>query len=230
MSWTGKASVKTARICLILLLGFVVRPPTGRAADEWATWQLLSLKYLDTRNFDLVFYGELRSSFKPSRFGGYLLSQQVKLDLLPNLGAGVNYTFLSLPSENSDELTDTHRAEFELVPRFKAGNWLEVSARQRLELRWLEGRRGPSERTRHRLQLDFPVHCAGRLRSVFLYDEVFYDYTQHRVTENRITPIGLDFRLTKKMNFSVFYTLQELRAGDGWYNRHVLNTMLSVAL
>lgn len=202
----------------------------GFAGDELATWQALNLKYLDTRYIDLVFYGEVRSSFEPSRFGGFLLSQQTKFDLHPNLGGGINYTFISSPARKTDHLQDTHRAEFELTPHFKVGDGLEVNARQRLELRWVEGQNGMSERSRSRLQLDFPMHDLGRLSSVYVSGEIFYDYSQHKFTESRIVPAGMTFRLTKKTSLSAFYMLQELRSGHEWYNRHVLGTTLSVSL
>jgi Protein of unknown function (DUF2490) len=200
------------------------------ASDEFASWQALNLKYLDTRYVDLVFYGEVRESFEPSRYGGYLLSQQMKFALHPNLGGGINYTFISSPARKTDHLQDTHRAEFELTPQFKLGDGVEVNTRQRLELRWVEGQAGVSERSRSRLQLDFPMHDLGRLSSVYVSGEIFYDYTQHQFTESRIVPVGMTFRLSKKTSLSTFYMLQELRSGQQWYNRHILGTTLSISL
>ena len=222
--------IRTARLCCLLLAGIVGFVPTEGRADEWATWQSLNLKYLDTRKLDLVFYSDWRSSLDPSRFGGYLASQQVKFELHPNLIGGVNYTFLSLPTKHSDELIETHRAECEVVPHFKVDDWLEIAARQRFELPWPEGHGGPSERTRHRIQLDFPIQHAGRLRSAFVYEEVFYDFEQHRVTENRLAPAGLSFRLAEKSSLSVFYTWQTVHTAGTRYERHIVNTALSVSL
>jgi hypothetical protein len=200
------------------------------ASDEFASWQALNLKYLDTRYVDLVFYGEVRESFEPSRFGGYLLSQQMKFALHPNLSGGINYTFISSPARKTDHLQDTHRAEFELTPHFKLGDGVEVNTRQRLELRWVEGQSGVSERSRSRLQLDFPMHDTGRLSSVYVSGEIFYDYTQHQFTESRFVPVGMTFRLSKKTSLSTFYMWQELRSGQQWYNRHILGTTLSISL
>jgi hypothetical protein len=203
---------------------------TGAVADETAAWQALNLKYLDTRYVDLVFYGEVRESFEPSGFGGYLLSQQVKFALHPNLEGGINYTFISLPAKKAGQYIDIQRAEFELTPRFKLGEGVEISARQRFELRWVEGLNGVNERTRHRLQLDFPIHQVGCLKSVFVSGEAFYDYSIDKFVEYRIVPFGVSFKLSKKVGFSTFYMLQELRPGQQSYNRHIFGTTLSISL
>ena len=81
---------------------------------------------MDTKRVDLLFYAEALPGFEPTRFNGYVLSQ---FDLHPNLEAAINYTFLSVDSKDSDELKETHRAEFELTPRFELGDWAEVSLR-----------------------------------------------------------------------------------------------------
>lgn len=199
-------------------------------ADEFLGRQSLSLKYLDTRFIDLFLFAEARPGVDPERFDGYVLSQQAKFDLHPNLGAAINYTFLSVTSKNLDDLKDTHRAEFELNPHFKVGDWLEVSTRNRFELRWQEPHGGVNERTRHRLELDFPLHLDSSLKSVFVSGEVFYDYTQHRITEYRIVPLGLNFSITPKVSLGVSYMLQCAKSGKSWYNRHNFNTALSISL
>src|ERR1051325_11507751 len=114
---------------LAILLFAIGAPRSSRAAsDEVAAWQSLNLRYLHAGHLDLAFYGELRASLEPERFGGYLMSQRFQLDLHPNLAGSINYTFLSQPSKTSDVLMSQHRLEFELTPRFKAGDWLVVRA------------------------------------------------------------------------------------------------------
>lgn len=227
MSQKSRLSLRLVHACAVGLLVFL---PGRLAADESLGRQSLRLEYLDTRLVDLFFYAEVRPGFDPERFNGYVLSQMAKFDLHPNLGAAINYTFLSVTSRGSDELKDTHRAEFELNPRFKVGDWLEVSTRNRFELRWQEHHRDVNERTRHRLQLEFPWHGSGAFKSAFVSGEVFYDYDHHRITEYRIVPLGLNFSLTPKVSLGVSYMLQCAESGKGWYNRHNFNTALAISL
>lgn len=107
---------KTGRRFLIALVLLSWCCSAVFAGDEFAAWQALSLKYLDTKTVDLVFYGEQRESFEPRRFGGYLLSQQMKFPLHPNLKGGINYTYIGSRTKKSDELMTTQRAELDHRP------------------------------------------------------------------------------------------------------------------
>jgi hypothetical protein len=70
----------------------------------------------------------------------------------------------------------------------------------------------------------------GAVKSVFASGEVFWDHTHHKVAEYRIVPAGVNIAIAPKVSLGVSYMLQSAESGKSWYQRHNLNTALSVAL
>ena len=66
------------------------------------------------------------------------------------------------------------------------------------------------------------------LESVFINNELFYDYDAHRYNENRLVPLGLNFRVNSRTVLSTYYMLWSVRGSGDWSNSHVLGTQISL--
>jgi len=173
--------------------------------------------YLDLRVTDVV--GELATT---------MFSPRVRYDLSAHWSAQVNTTWLEAQAADARGRTAFTRLEFELNPRCALSDRLTFSARNRVELRWIEDVEGINERLRLRPQLDVLTPWAGPVQGVFINNEVFYDFDQQRVTENRLTPFGVVFRPAKQLEFRVYHLWRHARARDRWFDFHVLGMHASV--
>ena len=212
-----------------LIVHLLANVPVARAGDDFGSWHALSLKFHDDERWTLSAVGQLRFRDASSEWFAYQLSPQVVYKVSPYLRLGMNYTYLPTKPPGSDDFLDQHRWETEINPRWPVNGWLTLDLRNRFELRWLEGRRGTNERSRHRPQANLKVKGLGPLESIFINNEFFYDYVAHRYSENRLVPLGLSFHVSEHVGFSTYYMLQSVRANGDWNNSHVLGTQLSVA-
>ncbi len=198
-------------------------------ADDFQTWQTVSLKWLDTQYMDLTTAVHTRIYDDSSDFSLWRVGQAVSTDPLPWLRAGVAYRYTE--SQNSDsDWRHQHRGEFQVTPHFNFSDRVSVSLRNRLELRWNEGAGDVNEVSRHRLQFSLATPAWRPLRSVYVSNEIFHNYDRGMISENRAVPVGLRFRLHEKATLRVFYMIRSVRGADEWRHDHVLGTGLAFSL
>jgi hypothetical protein len=106
------------------------------------------------------------------------------------------------------------------------GTNLFAVVRNRVEVRWIENQTGVSPRTRHRLHVEYALHGAGPLTSVFLENESIFEYDGFRLSENRLVPLGLGFRLGDHANLRLYYTWRPLHLKSGWQDNHFIASQL----
>ena len=208
----------------LLGMGALMGAMSAALADDFATWNGVSLKILDTEHVDLVTLGQVRLYNNSSELLQYALSQQVVVDLNRFLRTGVNYTFLPTRGSEGDDFIDQHRVELEFTPRWPINDRLTLDLRNRLEIRWIEGFSGTNERVRNRLGVSYELRNTGLLHSIFATEEIFYPLADAELTQNRLTPIGLRFRLNEHVGFSTYYMLQSIKRAGDWNNAHVIGT------
>jgi len=216
--------------CGLAALGVTLCSVASARADDFGTWQGLSLRVVDTRHVDLVATAEARFYQDSRELLQYRLTPRLVVDANRYLRATLGYTYLPTRSSDSDEFIDQHRMELEVTPRWPVTDRLTLDLRNRLEIRWIEGRSGANERLRHRLGASYRIRDTGLFRSVFAGDEVFFDFDRGDVTQNRLTPLGLRFRLSEHVGFNVYYMLQSQQARGKWSHAHVLGTHLALSL
>lgn len=201
-----------------------------RCGDDFGAWQTVSIKWLDTERVDLALTGQLRYRGNAHELAGYLLSQKVIYQAHTNLDLSLAYTWL--PSKNSSGIwLDQHRLELKsTLHRSLSENW-SVSLRNRLELRFIEDTPF-NERSRHRVEVQRAVHGLGPLTAVYSNDEVFYDYHDWQLNQNRIIPAGFRFHLLKGADLDLYYMIFQAKSGattSDWNNTHLIGTQLSLS-
>ena len=221
----------------IALIALLAPPATAALAgppDDFQYRSRLDLRWLDTTNWVATTWGEMRWTHDASRFTNWRVSQSLQYNPSPALTFGVGYTFIEQDGfdsiAQSDAFRDTHRAEFDVIPRFQLADDLRLNWRVRFENRWIDGRGGWNPQFRTKPELVFALHGAGPLAEVFASDEIFYDLKQDLFAENRFIPAGLSWSLGRHARLRIYYLLDSVNGANGWVNLHVLQTQLTLSL
>jgi hypothetical protein len=104
------------------------------------------------------------------------------------------------------------------------GEWekFDFSNRNRIEYRIRED--APDGwRYRNLLRIVAPPILEGGHVRPYLEDEVFYDFNDSRISENRLAA-GLTFRLWDRLSCDLCYRWQEQQKSDDWQTAHVFGT------
>ena len=212
------------RIALLILL----TPLAVWAADDFQTWQWLSLTLWKEEGFRqddkwlVQYYADNRMADDSRRQKVVLTGPLAKYLVGDNLELEAGYLAVGSRNLTTDLWSQEHRMLYEVNPRFRLGERWNLHNRNRLEFRWRESR-PLALRSRHRLQLRYRLDW-GPLRAAYSNNEFFYDYEQNRYNENRLIPIGLDFKTGTKSSISLFYMIQSVRRPTTWDDNHIFGT------
>lgn len=191
------------------------------------------MRVFEHAGFEAFVYQEAWINDGGPRFAYYQLSPRLRYRVFEPLAVGLNYSFIETEKPiaiGDDEWTDQHRLEFELTPQWKWPSGLRVSARNRFEVRWIEERPDVNYRTRHTVEVGYPVRLPPPFEGAFSGGEVFYDWSRMRLSEYRVSPCGVDLRLSSRGSVRVYYTWRQVEVGNNWAASHVLWTVLNVRL
>jgi len=213
----SRASMPLA-LLLVCTLGLV---PETRADELQAWYQSTVFKRLNER-WSVGNYLDLRATDGVGPLALGMVSPRVRYDFSPNWAGEVHATWLRARSASSSTKTSFERLELELNPRYGMGEGFTFSARNRLELRWADSLPGTNERLRIRPQLEWATPWAGPVAAVFANNEIFYDFDQGLVTENRLIPFGLAFRPAPSTDLRLYHLWRHTRAATRWYDFHAI--------
>jgi hypothetical protein len=230
-------------ILLIMAGALVFGTPAESAAkdkmdsfiDDSQAWPALSLKLVNKKPWSLTTYVESRFADEDNPQRLWLISERIGYAALSNLMLGVNYTFLHyrvpavapVQGQPEEPWISQHRLEFEANPHWGNAH-VKIALRNRFEIRWTEDASEENYRSRHRLEVTFPISKTGLLESVLISDEPFYDYSAGEFNENRFIPLGVNWRLAEEVTLRIYYMERSVKAHDEWTTTHVLGTTLFV--
>ena len=157
----------------------------------------------------------------------WIASPRVRYDLNSTWQLQANLS--AVEADNADETAqvDWTRFEFEVNPTFRLNETLTLSFRDRFEWRWRHGG-DYSTRVRLRPQVDWTLHKEGLFRGVYANNELFYDFHQDRVTENRLTPFGVLLRPNDHLDVRLYALWRTTRGAHGWKNYEVLGVQAAL--
>lgn len=218
--------VPRAAFCLVVTL-IAWAAPAG-AQTDWGSWHSVAVKAVDTATVDVSGFVQIRLYDASTEVRQVYLSGLVAIEAAEHLSLGVNYTYLPTRAAGTRTFRDQHRFEFEVTPRWRPVPRLRLDVRNRLEVRWLEGREDVNQRSRHRTQATL---ATGRPRAtaLFLNNEFFYDWDQARFSENRLTPAGVRVAVGRGAELDLYYMVQSTKGQTRWTHAHLLGTHVSVA-
>ncbi len=202
------------------------------AEDDFQYWSRYSVKAIDTKYIDFVNFWDLRFMEDSSRLRLWFTSQKLQINPVEWFGFVIAHTYLENSAVNSQtktrEFVSQHRLELEANPKWKVSPWLTVKNRNRVEFRWIEDKGSDNTRTRHMVELEFPVKKNPVVKSIYTNSEIFVDFNRHTINENRAIPIGINFNLYKKSTFSIFYMIQSQKGARDWSSNQILGTQVSL--
>lgn len=215
---------------IALLSAVVLLNTPVQANGDFATWHGLDLRFLNTDSVDLTSSAELRF-FDDSRvLRQVLLRQAMAIDASRFLRFGVHYAYLPTRLPESGDWRDQHRLELEATPRWPVTERLTLDFRNRLDLRWIEGRSGLNERSRHRLQVTYALAGLRPVEAIYASNEFFFGYSGMAAwNQNWLVPLGAHFRFHKQVRFSLYYMIPFIRSSSRWDHAHVLGTRFAVS-
>lgn len=219
MNVRSKAAL-AALPALVVLLGVLLGGVPARA-DEWDHWNQQIVDGPKLGRWKPWFYADTRTGLETGEMTGYVLSPRIRYALAEGLNAEVHYSWVSTRNA-AGEYIDQHRAEFELNPNWRLGKRWTAVFRNRVEVRWIENQTGINPRTRHRLHLEYAVEGMGPLTSLFWEEEAIFEYNGVHLSENRLVPFGLGFRLGEHAGLRLYYTWRPLKLKNGWEDTHFL--------
>jgi len=127
-----------------------------------------------------------------------------------------------------DGVGDVHTWIVSPRVRYDLNATWQLSFRDRFEWRWRDGGDEYTTRIRIRPQLDWTLHREGLFRGLYANNEVFFDFNQERVTENRLIPFGVQLRPSEHLDLRLFYLWRTTRGGQGWRHYHGLGVLASL--
>lgn len=173
-------------------------------------------------------YLDLRADDGVGDVHTWIVSPRVRYDLDATWQLQANLSVLE--AFNADETAQPSwlRFEFEINPTFRLTDSLTLSFRDRFEWRWRDGGDEYATRVRIRPQLDWTLHKEGLFRGLYANNEVFYDFHQDRVTENRLTPLGVLLRPNEHLDVRLYALWRTTRGAQGWKNYEVLGVQAAL--
>lgn len=196
---------------------------------EGEYWQDFNTNQFKSGRCKLYFVVQMRFDKNVSRFAYLRLSENFAYQALPNLDLELHYSFFTAKSFANPRFRNRHRLELEVNPSAPITEALTVKWRNRLE--WLKEQSDSKIYAilRHRTALALALEDWGRLTQVQMSDEVFYDFTANKISQNRFIPLRLSFNTNCNGNLDLYYMLRSVFSFglDRWHHSCVLGSELS---
>jgi hypothetical protein len=77
-------------------------------------------------------------------------------------------------------------------------------------------------------QVDWTLNKEGLFRGFYANNEVIYDTTKDRVSENRLIPLGLVLRSSEHLETRLFYLWRAARGSRDWRHYHGFGVLASL--
>lgn len=233
--WNRRMMSRRARwLWAGLVLGFTLlgRVSVSWARDDFQSWNTLEISKRFGSQWELFFLPELRIRHDASQLFYHEYRQGVRWKPSKYLQVGLNYLFAR--NASSGKTREEHTGELDVTPKMTIGS-LDGSLRVRVALRTIQGSSGEQEwQVRLMPKLAYPTQLAGHKVTLYVADDLFYDYTRDAWNQNRVflgvsTPLGKAHGV--EVLVDVYYMVQsQLGARRDWSSNHILGTKLTLRL
>ena len=206
-------------------LGILFAAIAPGRADQLQGWYQNTIWKRLNDQWSVGNYAEARVNDGLGDLHTWILSPRVRYDLHPRLQLQLNTTWVEALNGPQTRSVDSFRLEFEANPNVKLYESVEYSMRNRFEWRRLDNGDAFTTRIRMRPQFDWVMARSGVFRGLYANNEVFYDFTQGRITENRLIPLGAVFRPSPELELRVFHLWRRTLAGTQWFDYQALGVL-----
>lgn len=190
-------------------------------------WQKLLWTAYEKDAVEISTYVKLESRNHWKGFRYIQLSEQLAYHLTKTFSMEIHYTYI----HSHDVVADTpwrwrHRLELEGNRIFYLPQNQNIQTRNRLEI--YKEQFDPTMIFRLRQLTLWEIPINGRvLKSFSMYNEIFYNLTTHRFTQDRICPCQFTFALTEEMEMDLFFLLRLFEFNSVWLKTGVFGTQIS---
>lgn len=207
----------------LLPLGFLVLSPLLASDDvDLQFWNAYNWKFYKNDKLNLNLYVENRNRDDASISFGYFVGPTLRYKVSPNLGLGAAVKMIYLKTGDSG-FNKWQRTELEATYKLNLVSRLKFDHRTRHEY-FFRDVGDDFQRYRSRLRFNLPLK-GSRLSSFGFSNEFFYDLRTDTFAVNRLVPVSLSFKLSKRFKLSTYYMWEHRRSGSR--ENHILGTTLS---
>ncbi|CDR33093.1 DUF2490 domain-containing protein [Criblamydia sequanensis] len=176
---------------LIILSLFKLK---GEAAEYW---QRVTAPFLKKGNWTFDIQGEIRFRDLIDKGYHYQVRERNQYKFSKWLTAGVNGVFITSRGIGEPNYHDEYRLDLDVIPFIEINKNVSLQLRNRLEIRKKEHVSYIEERFRARQTFIFPISEKGILQDYRPSNEVFYDFSEKRFSENRFIPLEVTLKFSK---------------------------------
>lgn len=205
-----------SRILLVLLFAGAL---SAEHDGDMRYWQTLGLNCYENENWRFKLAAQTRLYDDANFLGAYLVMPSVEYKLHPNVDLATTYLYEGIRNSASDDFTMLHIFWVHANWKWKLAD--DLSFAMRNVLGWRSFECAALEDywiTRNKFALSYAVDGPWRLVGVGVNTEVFYNFKEGIVCENRAVPLSLTFKLTEKAKLSLYGMIQSVNypAANGW--------------
>lgn len=192
------------------------------------SWQTLGFTFHETDNWRFKGAAQTRLYDDSKFLGTWLVTPAVEYKLHPNLDIGGAYLLEDVRYEAGADYARLHIFWLYLAPHWNLNDRASVSMRHVLAYRKIESFDNYWV-SRHRFGFNYKLEDLGRLSGIGADTEVFYNYETDRLSENRLRPLKLTFKINDQAKFQLYFMLHSKRFGydSSWQNAYVFGQSLS---
>lgn len=191
-------------------------------------WQQFFWKMWEKDPFRIGTYIKIDSGNDFKNVRSMQFNEQFQWRVSKNLALEVHYTYVHGRYVVPGSLWRwQRRVELEANGSFTLFGDCLVDTRNRLEIRRLQ--RDPKIRYRFRQRTMFivPLEAKRIFKSFSVFNELFYNISIERVTEDRLCPFRLTFSLTDKVDMDLFFLIYFIDINSSWKKSAVFGTQFN---
>jgi hypothetical protein len=198
-------------LAIALMASTIVAPSLHAEFDEDARlWQTLGITFHDSESWRVTAHAQSRLFDEGKFLGAWLLFPTVQYKVHPNLDLGATYLLEDIRGEAGTDFTRLHIFWLHASPHWQINEDWGFAMRHVLGLRAVESGEDYWI-SRHKFGLNRKLKTAGPLVSLGASTELFYDYDDNRLFENRFVPISGTFKLSDQAKLSLYLMAQSKR-------------------
>jgi hypothetical protein len=196
--------------------------------EDVRLWQTLGFTFHDGENWRVSAHAQNRLFDEGKFLGAWLLFPTVQYKAHPNLDLGLTYLLEDIRGEPGTDYTRLHIFWLHASSHWALNENWKFSMRHVLGLRAVESR-DDYWISRHKFAFSRKLKNAGPLVALGASTELFYDYDDNRLFENRFVPLSGTFKLTEQARLSLYLMAQSKRFANrsGWETACIFGQSLS---
>jgi len=193
-------------------------------------WQTLALNYYETDSWRFKVHAQTRLYDDANFLGAYLVFPSVEYKAHKNLDLAATYLYEGIRRSASDDYTMLHIFWLHTNWQWNLSDHLSFSMRNVLGWRTFESSaKNDYWITRDKFALSYRLNNMWRIVAIGANTELFYNFNEGTLFENRAVPLSLTFKLSEQSMLSLYGMIQskDVTANGDWEHAYIFGQTLS---